>query len=266
MPEKLRIRVINAQSLDQGEAPKPQVVVEYYWNRIIAAVLLIVAVLAGVTVGLLHVFKGSGDKHPEALAQAANPVEPASTPHADGPILEPPKPMDSAKPVDNAPTGAPKPSTQETALPDKEGVRMPSVTQAEGFAPHPVQSASESVAASSARSTVAIFSSNIKRAQLTSGVSKDEPLDSIGQTIPMNAQGLLRVYLFMETDGLKGKILHHDWYWKGKRIAHARIPVKGNPHTAASSKFIDRIMMGPWEVKIVDERNRVLAQADFEVR
>jgi hypothetical protein len=266
MPEKLRIRVINAQSLDQGDAPKPQVVIEYYWNRIIAAVLLIVAVLPGATFGLLHVFKGSGDKHPEVLVQAENSLKPASTPLADSPILEPAKPMDSDKPIDDATTSKARPSPQVTALADKEGEEMPSVTQAEGVAAHPVQSATESFAASPAPSTVAIFSSDIKRAQLTSGVSEAGPMDSIGPSIPMNAQGLLRVYLFMETDGLKGKILFHDWYWKGRRIAHARIPVKRNPHVAASSKFIDRIMMGPWEVKIVDGRNRVLAQADFLVR
>jgi hypothetical protein len=262
MPEKLRIRVINDQSLDQGEAPKPQVVVEYYWNRIFAAVLLIVAVLAGVTVGLLHVFKGTGDKHAEAVAQAASPVEPAPAPHPDSPIMEPVKPVDSAKPAGIATADETKPPPRETALAGKEGNMMPSVTQAEGAFPLPVQS----VAAPPARPPVVLFSSDIKRAQLTSGVNEAGPLDSIGPTIPMNAQGLLRVYLFMETDGLKGKVLFHDWYWKGKRIAHARIPVKSNPHAAASSKFIDRIMMGAWQVKIVDGRNRVLAQADFEVR
>ena len=143
---------------------------------------------------------------------------------------------------------------------------MLSETKPEGIAVPPVQSAPESVAASSAHATVAILSSNIKRAQLTSSVSKDGPVDNIGLTIPMNAQGLLRIYLFMETDGLKGKVLFHDWYWKGKRIAHAHIPVKRNPDTAVSSKFIDRIMVGPWEVKIVDASNRVLAKANFEVR
>ena len=82
----------------------------------------------------------------------------------------------------------------------------------------------------------------------------------------MNAKGLIRVYLFMETEGLKGKVLFHDWYWKGKRIAHARIPIKRDANIAASSKFIDRIMMGPWEVKVVDERSRVLAKAAFAVQ
>ena len=91
-------------------------------------------------------------------------------------------------------------------------------------------------------------------------------MDHIAQTIPMNDKGLIKVYFFMETVDLNGNVLFHDWYWKDKRIAHVRMPIKHDLDTAASSKFIDRIMVGPWEVRIVDESNRVLAKADFEVR
>ena len=70
----------------------------------------------------------------------------------------------------------------------------------------------------------------------------------------------------METADLNGNVLFHDWYWKDKRIAHVQMPIKHDLDTAASSKFIDRIMLGPWEVRIVDESNRVLAKTNFEVR
>ena len=91
-------------------------------------------------------------------------------------------------------------------------------------------------------------------------------MDKLGRKIHMNAKGLIRVYLFMEAIDLEGKVLFHDWYWKCQRMAHVRIPIKSNPQTAASSKYIDRIMVGPWVAKIVDERNRILAKEVFNVQ
>ena len=113
--------------------------------------------------------------------------------------------------------------------------------------------------------SVSILSSKIKRAQLTNGIKEGEPVDHLPQIIPMNDKGLIKVYFFMETVDLNGSVLFHDWYWKDKRIAHVQMPIKHDLDTAGSSKFIDRIMVGPWEVRIVDESNRVLAKAAFEV-
>jgi len=221
MPEKLVIRVINAQSLDQNELKKepkrPKEVVVYYWNRIFAALLVLIALLAGLIWGGLHGFKKpSGDKPPASAMRAANPVETAPAPSVD---------------TSSSPKSAPKTAADASAI-----------------------------------TSVSILSSGIKRAQLTSGIKEDEPVDNIGQIIPMNDKGLIRVYFFMETVDLRGRVFFHDWYWKGKRMAHVRIPIKRNADTAASSKFIDRIMVGPWEVRIVDNNNRVLAKAAFEVR
>ena len=114
--------------------------------------------------------------------------------------------------------------------------------------------------------STSILSSKIKRAQLTNGIKEGEPMDHIAQIIPMNDKGLIKVYFFMEAVNLNGNVLFHDWYWKDKRIAHVQMPIKHDLDTAASSKFIDRIMVGPWEVRIVDENNQVLAKTAFEVR
>ncbi len=113
---------------------------------------------------------------------------------------------------------------------------------------------------------VAVLSNNIKRAQLASNIIGGEPVDSLGPTIAMNERGLLKVFLFIEASGLNGRLLFHDWYWKGKRMAHTRIPIRRDSQTAASSKFIDRIMTGPWEVHLVDARGNILAKAAFDVR
>ncbi len=222
MPEKLVIRVVNAQSLKSGEEPKkPKEIVIYHWNRIFAALFVLALLLIGLVWGVMHVFN-----RPDA------PPPAAEAPHS----------------------ASPRPTVSQVA-------------SEPGNKPAPVSpSAPKAVADHSAKAEVAIFSGSIKRAQLTSGIIEGEPVDQLDQTIAMNDQGLLRVYLFMETADLKGKALFHDWNWKGRRIAHARMPIKSNGQKAVSSKFIDRIMTGPWEVKIVDQSDRVLAKAGFEVR
>ena len=136
----------------------------------------------------------------------------------------------------------------------------------EGASGSKAKPAPQIAAETSVIASVSILSSKIKRAQLTSGIKEDEPVDHIAQIIPMTDKGLIKVYFFMETADLNGNVLFHDWYWKDKRIAHVRMPIKHDMETAASSKFIDRIMVGPWEVRIVDESNQVLAKAVFEVR
>ena len=222
MPEKLVIRVINPQSIDQKEPKKepkkPKMVVVYHWKRIFAALFLLIALLSGLVWGGLHFFKKpSGNIPPTLATQTANPVDAVKVPYSD--------------------TSGSK-----------------------------VKSAPKIVADTSSITRVSILSNKIKHAQLTSGIKENQPVDNIGQIIPMNDKGLIRVYFFMEAVDLKGSELFHDWYWKDKRIAHVRMPIKHDLEAAASSKFIDRIMVGPWEVRIVDESDRVMAKADFEVR
>ena len=233
MPEKLVIRVVNAQSLKSGEEPKkPKEIVIYHWNRIFAALFVLALLLIGLVWGVMHVFNRPDAPPPAAEATAANSQTLTATPQP----------------------ASPRPTVSQVA-------------SEPGNKPAPVSpSAPKAVADHSAKAEVAIFSGSIKRAQLTSGIIEGEPVDQLDQTIAMNDQGLLRVYLFMETADLKGKALFHDWNWKGRRIAHARMPIKSNGQKAVSSKFIDRIMTGPWEDKIVDQSDRVLAKAGFEVR
>ena len=253
MPEKLRIRVVNTQSLEQTEPPKPKVVVEYHWERIIAALCLLFALIAVLIWGGRHFFNQSDDNH-QADLQTPSPKVVAVNPPVINRPIDPVKPVEAkmAKESIGAVDANPQP-TQPVVAKSLEG-KIPGESPPSGVElDKPINS------------TVVILDASIKRAQLTSGIKDDAPLDIIGQTIPMNDKGLIRVYLFMETAGLKGKVLYHDWLWKGKRIAHARIPIKRSPQAAVSSKFIDRIMMGPWEVKIVDGNNRILAKTNFQV-
>lgn len=112
---------------------------------------------------------------------------------------------------------------------------------------------------------VDIKSEKIVRAQLTNGLSKREPIDKLGGTISMNEQGLIKVFLFTDMNGLKGETLYHEWYLADKRMARVKINVRNNNVSASSSKFIDKYMMGDWKVNVVNHNGDALVSADFVV-
>lgn len=82
----------------------------------------------------------------------------------------------------------------------------------------------------------------------------------------MGANDLLTLYFFTTYNNLKGQSLYHDWYRNGQRIAR----IKSRPSTqdveVYSSKYIDPLMLGDWEVKAVADSGKVLAEARFEIK
>ena len=92
-----------------------------------------------------------------------------------------------------------------------------------------------------------------------------EPGEPVGYRIQMNDEGIIKLILFTEMDGLRGKTLHHEWYRGDARVARVRIPVNVDQQRSHSSKFINRQMLGVWRVKVVDEQGELYAEANFEV-
>lgn len=112
---------------------------------------------------------------------------------------------------------------------------------------------------------IVIESNRIVKAQLTHGVNKSEPVDRLGNVVSMNADKLIKVYLFTGMEGLKGETLYHDWYLSGKKMARVKIKVRSNQTSASSSKFIDQYMMGDWKVQVTTSRGDELVSARFNV-
>ncbi|MBS1214307.1 MAG: hypothetical protein H6R26_2924 [Proteobacteria bacterium] len=252
MPDKVVIRLINPRSPSQIEDRAPEPIVVYHWHRIIAALVVVVLLLGGVVAGMRHVLKtsdGAGEL----------PVEQVSLPDEKPNTAAPSAAVQATLPAAELPN-EPKPSSSTAVQKPEPASSQPAKVHLEAA----TREAARADAAPSSRAL--IRSRNIRRAQLTSNVVDDEPVDELGAAIPMNGRGLLKVFLYMETAGLKGRVLFHDWYWKDKLIARVRVPVTQNAQNAATSKFIDRIMTGPWQVKVVDERKKVYAEVSFQVR
>jgi hypothetical protein len=228
MADKIVIRIRNPQPLAGANAQTPALVTVYHWHRIGAALALLSVLLVTVIAGIRS-WQRTTPPPP-----APNPPPTATHPQAaTAPTLPPGAAARSEQP--------PPPAAADSA--------------ASAVAAPPVSS-----------SPVRLLSPAIRRAQLASDVRGGEPVDRIDGPIPMNPKGLVKVFLFMETADLRGQVLFHDWYWKDRLMAHTRVPVTRDSQISATSKFIDRIMTGPWRVRVVDGRKRVLAEAEFEVR
>ncbi|ABC30750.1 conserved hypothetical protein [Hahella chejuensis KCTC 2396] len=118
---------------------------------------------------------------------------------------------------------------------------------------------------SSGGEPVKIFSDAISRAQLTQELDDSEPTNALRDSIVMNDEGLLRIYLFTEMMDMTGQTLYHEWYRDDKRVARIRIRPHRSPMRASSSKFIDRHMLGQWTVKVTGPEGNILAEAAFSV-
>jgi len=232
MADKIVIRIQNSRSSKSPEPPDERTITVYYWHRIIPAVVILLGIIVAVFTGINHWLQ-----RPDTPDQPISVAE-MKIPAKNSPLLVP------------AASQVPK-STLSIQQPIQE--KSPISTQ-------------DSAAAQNSTPQTAHQGSGVLGLQLTRHVADGQPAEPISGFVPMNRKGLVKIFLSMETAGLKGHVLFHDWYWKHRLIAHARVPISRDTQTAFTSKFIDRIMVGPWRVVVVDEHKKVLAETGFEVR
>ncbi|MBU6953295.1 DUF2914 domain-containing protein [Hahella sp. HN01] len=159
-------------------------------------------------------------------------------------------------------TFAPKTAPEIDTLEDVEQVEVAQGSEEESVDPTRRRHL-ETV--SSGGEPVKIFSDAISRAQLTQELDDSEPTNALRNSIVMNDEGLLRIYLFTEMMDMTGQTLYHEWYRGDKRVARIRIRPHRSPMRASSSKFIDRHMLGQWTVKVTGPEGNILAEAAFSV-
>ncbi len=126
--------------------------------------------------------------------------------------------------------------------------------------PEPVEALAEQVI-----SPVTSLHVGMLRAELSSEVVDKEPLAPLGYNIPMSDEGIIKVVLFTEMEGLKGTVLYHEWYLDDAPQARVKIPVSIDRQRSYSSKFINQQMLGDWRVKVVDASGELYAEANFRV-
>lgn len=210
----------------------------YLWGRIFAALFVLILVVGGIIWGALEIF-GTGEQK-EALAENQE-MEAPSLPsvYVDQPAAAEPASIQLPKTA----------SSDSSAEP--------------AFLPAPAAGVSEPSREDAA--SIKLLSDHLLRAQLSTGLEEKEPIDEIPNVLAMDSDGLIRIYLFTEIQGMKGQLHFHDWYLEDERVARVEISPSVDPMRASSAKYIDRQMVGDWRVEVVTEEGELLAKGEFSV-
>jgi hypothetical protein len=286
MPKNIKINIRNPESLNAPTTKVPEEITVYRWDRIFFALALLIVLLSLVGYGIYSWLSKS--IHPQERLQTlhlakieAKPVELVTPKQVKTANQTPSLSLASPSPkmVEKKPIKVDKIASDEDVVEPFVQI-YPSASEPEKtltpLAPRVSQPPKAAIPVATLKPTkpmmppaapqpVDILIPSIVRARLTHHLKDHEPVDTLGALIPMNKQGLIKVYLFTEMKQLKGKVLYHDWYLNNELMAHVRIPVRYDRTRASSSKFIDRYMTGRWVVKIVDANKKLYATAKFDV-
>ncbi len=282
MSKKLVIRINNLQDIETSDDYEVAEETAIRWDRVIT-VAVVVSFLVVLVCGAWYIFSSEESASEEQLfdvvSQSTVPEpdvsklvvsEPIAI-ESENPIIAVKKDASSVIQDEQVERNAP---VAEAAIVVIEPIIVDETTAAETTVDTSADLVDETsvpsideapVAAAVFIDPIVIESNRIARAQLTHGVNKSEPVDRLGNVVSMNADKLIRVYLFTGMEGLKGETLYHDWYLSGKKMARVKIKVRSNQTSASSSKFIDQYMMGDWKVQVTTSRGDELVSARFNV-
>jgi len=113
--------------------------------------------------------------------------------------------------------------------------------------------------------SVLILNSGIKHASLSLSLKDNHPGKALDHSVIMPSSGIIKVILFTAMGEIRGRTLFHDWYLNGVRQSRVKIPVNVNNQNSYSSKYINKQMLGQWQVKVIDGSGEPYIEADFEV-
>ncbi len=249
----------------------------YLWGRIFAALFVLILVVGGIIWGALEIF-GTGEQK-EALAENQE-VEAPSLPsvYVDQPASAEPASIQLPKTAsqDTSDSGADAGMPDQTNSVQTEVAETP-VDVAETVsgaassdstaepAPLPAEAAGESEPSREEAASIKLHSDHVIRAQLSTGLEEKEPIDEIPNVVTIDSDGLVRIYLFTEIQGMEGQLHFHDWYLEDERVARVEISPSVDSMRASSAKYIDRHMAGDWRVEVVTAEGELLAKGEFSV-
>jgi hypothetical protein len=73
-----------------------------------------------------------------------------------------------------------------------------------------------------------------------------------------------KVFGFSQVSNVPDKIVH-VWYYKARELGRVNLPVRAVHWKCWSSVSLDRTMVGPWRLEVLDGTGKMLASADFTV-
>mgnify|MGYP001123066704 CR=1 FL=1 len=108
--------------------------------------------------------------------------------------------------------------------------------------------------------------SSIKRFILTSELEQLEPVDYLGNKVPVKAYQGRRIYWFNQIVGANGQTMYHSWYFKGMLMSRIAVRVRSNNWRASTYKTVYANQQGDWKVVTETETERALVTHKFNVQ
>ncbi|MBW4934293.1 DUF2914 domain-containing protein [Marinobacter sp. F4206] len=277
------------------EPDEPQEIVVYYWGRIIAALFVLVLVVGGITWGAFEIFgtveqkevlaenqEGEAPPLPSVFIDQPASAEPASIQFPKTASKEKPESGASPRmpdqalsvqaevaetPVSMSETAAGTASSESSAEPAPPELARQASEPVSSVDPSslPAPAAGESEPPPEDAASIKILSDHLIRAQLSTGLAEKEPIDEIPNVLTMDSDGLIRIYLFTEIQGMEDQLHFHDWYLEDERVARVEIKPSVDPMRASSAKYIDRHMLGDWRVEVITAEGELLATGAFSI-
>ncbi len=109
---------------------------------------------------------------------------------------------------------------------------------------------------------VSLTSPSVSRFVLAESVVNNKPVGAIDDITP-DARGVAAVYAFSDVVGMKDEVLYYHWFRNSQQVAKVRSGVWADRWRSHSSKIINSKMKGEWRIELRNEKNEILASADF---
>ena len=109
------------------------------------------------------------------------------------------------------------------------------------------------------------LSERVTRAQLTSEIKKNEPVDKLKLPLKIGKKETLWVYYFIELKAMKGQTVFHEWWLNGNLVSRKKVNISADPWRTASKQLITYTHNNDWVVRVVDESRNKLAELSFNL-
>lgn len=106
----------------------------------------------------------------------------------------------------------------------------------------------------------------VARAQLTSDITKNEPVDKLKIPLNIGKKETLWIYYFVELKGMDGKAVFHEWWLNGNLVSRKKVNISDDPWRTSSKQIITYTTNNDWIVRVVDESRAVLSETSFNLK
>jgi len=128
-----------------------------------------------------------------------------------------------------------------------------------------IEAASPEIKANHSSKLETAVNNKVLRAQLTTKVINNEPVDEITLPLKISRQGSKSIYYFVELQSMKGKTVYHEWLLDGVLISRKKVNISDETWRTSSRQVFNYTSENNWTVRLVDETGDIINEKHFNV-